>query len=128
MKRTPLESWSCLISSVFGAFLLVSLTSSAFPAGKTFVLAEEGQPKATIVTAAKPSENAAAAARELQHYVRKMSGAELPIATDEQEITGPAILVGASRFTEIADLKIPSGLTPQLQEEGFLIRCRGDRS
>src|SRR5437868_15408253 len=128
MKRTALQSWSCSVSSILTALLLLTLNPSGFAAAKGFVLVEEGRPKATIVTAAKPSENAAAAARELQHYVRKMSGAELPIATDEQEITGPAILVGASRFTEIADLKIPSGLTPQLQEEGFLIRCRGDRS
>ena len=87
---------------------------SAFAASKSFVVVEEGRPKATIVTAAKPSENAAAAARELQRYLRKMSGAELQIVTDEQETTGAMILVGASRFTEkLADLKIPSELTPQ---------------
>jgi hypothetical protein len=50
----------------------------------------------------------------------------LNIATDDQESSGPLILVGASRLTE--DVKqIPHGLTPQLREEGFLIRCKGDR-
>src|SRR5437899_7752197 len=101
--------------------LLACVESSAFAAPRSFVLVEEGRPKATIVTAAKPSENAAVAARELQQYVRKMSGAELPIVADDQQATGPLILVGASRLTEeVPD--IPSGLTPQLQEEGFVIR------
>ncbi|HMC27784.1 MAG TPA: DUF4838 domain-containing protein [Verrucomicrobiae bacterium] len=117
------------LSSCSIAVLMVLASSpSALAASKGFVLVQEGRPKATIVTAAKPSENAAAAARELQHYVRKMSGAELPILIDEQETTGPVILVGASRFTEkLPDLKIPSGLTPQLREEGFVVQCRGDR-
>src|SRR5882762_11792253 len=128
MKRTALQSWSCSVPSILTGFVLLALKPSVFAAAKSFVLVEEGRPKATIVTAGKPSENAAAAARELQHYLRKMSGAELPILTDEQETTGPVIWVGASRFTEkLADLKIPSGLTPQLREEGFVVQCRGDR-
>ena len=53
-------------------------------AAKTFVLVEQGRPVATIVTAASASTNARAAALELQRYVRKMSGAELPLSTDEQ--------------------------------------------
>src|SRR5439155_3920166 len=117
-----------LSSRLIAMLMALVWLPSAFAASKGFVLVEEGRSKAMIVTAAKPSENAAAAARELQHYVRKMSGAELLIVTDEQETTGPAILIGASRFTEkLADLKIPSGLTPQLREEGFVVQCRADR-
>ena len=39
------------------------------------MLVQDGHAASTIVTAAKPSENAVAAVRELQLYVRKMSGA-----------------------------------------------------
>lgn len=126
MKAT--SSLRLLAPSILVFILAVCFKPAAVNAGaKTFVLVEEARPKATIVTALKPSTNAAAAARELQYYVRKMSGAELPIVTDEQDTTGPAILVGASRLTEkLADLTIPSGLTSQLREEGFLIHCRGD--
>jgi hypothetical protein len=72
--------------------------------------------------------NEHAAALELQRYVRKMSGAELPIATDAQTPTGPLILVGASRFTEqMPGLPIPSGLTRELREEGFVLSSHPDR-
>src|SRR5713101_2510451 len=106
--------------SILALIMVFCFKPAAFAGAKGFILVEEGRPKATIVTAAKPSENAAAAARELQQYVRKITGAELPIATDEQETAGAVIWVGESRFTEkLPELKIPSGLTPQLREEGF---------
>src|SRR5438876_1096640 len=89
---------------------LVCLTGSASAAPKSFVLVRDGQPGATIVLAEKPAENASLAALELQRYVRKMSGAELPMATDSQPPSGPLILVGASRLTDKqAGLQIPSG-------------------
>jgi len=107
-------------------FLCVCVTGAAGQKG--FVLVDEGRPAATIITAANPSENASNAAVELRHYVRKMTGAELPIATEEQAPAGRLVLVGPSRLTEkMPALKIPSGQTPQLREEGFVIHCRGDR-
>ena len=39
------------------------------------------------------------AATELQTYVRRMTGAELPVVTDDQEVEGPLVLVGESRYT-----------------------------
>lgn len=97
-------------------------------ATKNFVLARDGQPGASIMTATPPSENARAAAAELQRYVRQISGANLPIVGDEQPPAGPLILVGPSRLTrQQPELKIPEGLTPEWREEGFVIHCRGDR-
>ena len=106
---------------------LAGLTASGLSA-KDFVLAQNGSPAATIVTAAAPTENVRTAARELRDYVRKISGADLPITTDAAPPSGPLILVGPSRLTEpMAELKIPSGLTPQLREEGFVLSARADR-
>jgi hypothetical protein len=57
-----------------------------------------------------------------------MTGAELAIATDEQPRSGPVILVGASRWTDqTPELRIPSGVTRELREEGFVIHCRSNR-
>jgi len=105
--------------------LLVSLTISAAAAPGGFILVKEGQPVATIVTAGEPSTNARVAAAELQQYVRKITGAELPIRTDADGPTGRLILVGPSRFTQEA--AIPAGMTTELREEGFVIQCRPDR-
>jgi len=113
-----------------GAGLLARAAHSA--PGLTVV--SEGQPRATIVIAAEPSENARAAADELQHYVEKMSGAKLEIITDadaqtlNREAGWSLVLVGRSALTDaIEGLEIPSGLTKNLREEGFVIRCRADR-
>jgi hypothetical protein len=123
-----------MTTAFFNSRLLIGFTLAAAAffgpavaraASSPFVLVQEGRPMATIVAAAKPSENARAGALELQKYIKKMSGADLPIVNDEESPTGPLILVGPSRLTE--KFEIPSGLTPRLREEGFLVLCRGDR-
>lgn len=104
------------------------LLTHAEAAPPEFVLVDQGRPAATIVTATNASENARAAAAELQRYVRAMSGAELPLADDAGAPAGRLILVGPSRLTEVAGSPvIPSGLTPELNEEGFIISCRSNR-
>lgn len=99
-------------------------------------LVQEGVPQATIVVA-RPAlspakddasaEKVATAARDLQQYLEKISGARLPIVSDEQTPKGALILVGRSRLTGKMGMEIPSGLTPARREEGFVIACRGDR-
>jgi hypothetical protein len=102
-------------------------------------IVENGVPKATIVISksaigaiTEPTEQTiwlpqqapnkiAAAARDLQLYIEKMSGAKLPIAGDDQPLSGNLILVGRSNYTKPFDKKIPSGLTPVREEEGFVI-------
>ena len=65
-------------------------------------------PAAGDETAAKVS----VAARDLQEYLRKISGATLPIVGDDQKPAGALILVGGSKLTAERKLKIPEGLTP----------------
>ncbi len=119
------------------AFCAIALTSglaagqggerSKFETG-SFLLVSNHRPAATVVLADKPSENARAAADELVKYVRQISGAELPIVRDNESVTGPLILVGPGKLTgQIQGLKIPSGLTPELREEGFVVYCQGNR-
>jgi len=67
------------------------------------------------------------AADDLQAYIQKISGAKLPLVSDAQEVTGPVILVGAStRTAQIKDLAIPSGLTAERNEDGYLLFCKGN--
>ena len=65
--------------------------AAARPASVTIV--RDGKPTATIVVAADAGEFLAAAVKDLQTYIKKMSGAELPIA-HSAEGTGNVILVG----------------------------------
>lgn len=117
--------------AVLAAAVLISLpwaASAVAAEGTELVLVDAGRAAATIVTAEAPSENARLAALELQEYLQKISGAKLPIVSDAGEPRGTLVLVGPSKLTErIADLRIPSGRTRNLREEGFVIRTLKDR-
>lgn len=81
------------------------------------ILAENRTPHARIVVGANPTERHAAA--ELQEYVRRISGAELPIVREGSE-NGNLILIGEK-----------AGLSPdetrELGYDGFVIRAAGNR-
>jgi len=105
------------------------------------ILVADGAPKATIVIAAsamdadpiafnrtdRPAQKTAAAARQLQTYIKKISGAELPIVADTSPVRGPLILVGKSKITDAMGVKIPAGVTHSRREEGFVIVCRDNQ-
>jgi Domain of unknown function (DUF4838) len=73
--------------------------------GRAATLVEKGQARAVIIVPEKPPPVVANAARVLQDHVKQMSGAELPIRTEDQ-ITGPPtrdqpwVLVGEGKLTE----------------------------
>ena len=129
--------------------LAVSGCSDLHPAGAAasesptstdaVLLVENGQPRAVIIVPAVAApavatidlnqanartlaEKVAWAARDLQHYLEKISGAKLPIIADDQPIPpGPRILVGRSQLTGPYDATIPSGLTRFRTDEGYAI-------
>ena len=68
------------------------------------LLVKDGVPAATIVIGKEASRSAQLAAVELQYHIEKISGAKLPIATDEDKIKGARILVGASAATRALGL------------------------
>lgn len=110
---------------LFLGLFIVARPACRALAAQPLVIVDDGKAAATIVTAADAGPKVTAAAAELREYVRKMSGAELPMATDTEALRGPLVLVGPSRLT--SELRIPSGLTNARREEGYVIFCRGDR-
>ena len=114
---------------------------------KGITITQDGTPRATIVIArdalgapteppmanlsadvsATTTNKFAAAALDLQVYVEKISGAKLPIVSDEKDPGGTIILIGKSLLTQSMNEKIPSGLTRSRREESFLVLCKGDR-
>jgi hypothetical protein len=86
------------------------------------VLAEGGKSSYHIVISADAAPPVRHAAEELQSFVREMSGADLPIVTD-QEPQGPAeILVGDSTRLRALDPAIDFAL---LGREGYVLRTAG---
>ena len=105
------------------AFHAVGAPTAENPA---FWLVRDGAPAATIVLAVEPLDSHVFAAEELQRALKLMSGAELPIASDADEIDGPRIAIGRSALTRKMDGDIPDGFSRKLDEEGFIIRTKGD--
>ncbi len=102
---------------------------------QAITLVQNAAPRATIVVAQSAmtpdkddavAQKVSMAAHDLQDYIRKISGATLPIVDDKSTFTGNVILVGKSTFTDKLKTDIPSGLTPERNEEGFLIQAKGD--
>jgi hypothetical protein len=149
------RSWPLAVSCLVGCFTAIASTNAAPPRpvdipqpppkGPHLTLVDQGAPRVTIVVmkeaAAAPVEidaakvstvlplptKIASAARDLQAYVQKITGAKLAIIGDDQKADGTLILVGRSALTKSLDSQIPSGLTPQRAEEGFVTIAHGNR-
>jgi len=65
---------------------------------KPTVITEEGVAKAAIVKPSDASEVVDFAARELQRYVEKISGAKLPVRDTQAKVDGPAIVLGTAKL------------------------------
>ena len=103
---------------------LKDIPAAAKPA---FWLAQDGKPKATIIIAANAIDTNQEAAELLQEYVRKISGATLPIADDSKAVEGAKVLIGRSKFVDQLKLNIPNGHTNAFAEEGYIIKQIGDQ-
>ncbi len=81
-----------IIVAIWGGLLIMSAAQAALyePMAKPFVtIAAGGQPQAQIVIPAEPEGLEQFAATELQRYLKQMSGAELPIVADGQDLAHP---------------------------------------
>jgi hypothetical protein len=77
----------------------------------------DGGPNATIVLGENPRAPAQVAAYELQHYLKKISGAELPIVREPAAVNGIRILVGESETTRALGFR-----QEDLQEQEYIVK------
>ena len=138
MKKSPLRI------SFVAIYFLTTLCLFDQP-GLAVTLVKDGKPVASIVVSdpiltakpdsprdgqktadANPVQKVRLAAEELQRYIEKISGAKLPIISESEPVSGPVVLVGASKKTALLKLDIPSGLTSERKEEGYLIWAKND--
>ncbi|HOW66958.1 MAG TPA: DUF4838 domain-containing protein [Candidatus Paceibacterota bacterium] len=100
--RTSFRSQKTLVLTLVILALAVRLGTAAGPA---LSLVRDGKPTASIVVARSAGHTPWFAAGELQYHVRKITGATLPIVTDDLDVKSTRILVGSSRQTEALGLR-----------------------
>lgn len=81
--------------SVLGLMIL----SLGLRAGEKIDLVRDGKAACAIVIAKDTTPSAQLAALEIQSHALKMTGAEIPICTDEQPVSGTKLFVGESEGT-----------------------------
>ena len=110
-----------MMMAVTGVGLAVILAGTAGATNQEVVLARDGQAAATIVVSAQPAAEAWFAAHELRNHLRKITGADVPIVTDDATVDGPRILVGESAATRALGLK-----SADFQPQEYAIQFRPD--
>lgn len=109
-----------IAKAALSACVCLAVLTAAAEEGKQFILAENGKPAASIVISASPTRSALVAALELRDHVKKISGAELPVLSDQASPQGAKILVGESAATRALGLR---GADFKTQE--YMVGVRG---
>ena len=99
--------------------LLKPAGAGASATTKPLELTRNGQSAYSIAISRDASLSERRGSEELQRFIEEMSGAYLPIVTDEQKASGNLILVGKSDYLDSFGLQIPYA---SLGAEGFAIK------
>ena len=121
MRMTAVVVAMCLACLAHAATLeeLMSAGDPVAADAQPGAIVVRGTPAATIVIRANPTADLLCAAQTLQGYVAQMTGATLPVATDEQQVEGNRVLVGLS------DASRPVELMRDLDREGYVLHSDG---
>jgi hypothetical protein len=87
----------------------------------TFLMVRNNKPESTIVIAKEPTPSAQLSALELQYHIYKITGAMLPIVTDDTKVDGRRILVGESAMTRELGIK-----GSDFKSQEYLVRITPD--
>ena len=101
--------------------VLTTVVTVISAAGPEMMLVEEGRPRCSVVIPDDASDTVRRAAEELAAYVKRMSGADLPIVAESRAGTEKRIDVGHTRR---AIALVPEGFTGD--EERVLVRSVPD--
>ncbi|HVN82886.1 MAG TPA: DUF4838 domain-containing protein [Terriglobia bacterium] len=102
--------------------LLLAIPFPALRAADSIVLVHDGTSAYTICISQQASPSEKRAARELQRFLEEMSGARLPVVTDDGRPKGPTVFVGRSVLTDRLRIDIPSD---RFGPEGFELKTAG---
>ncbi|SDE25356.1 Listeria/Bacterioides repeat-containing protein [Paenibacillus sp. UNCCL117] len=122
MTRKLFLCWGLIIALLFSSVpqVLAANAPTGFTQGNTMlndtgpklVLVENGESRSTIIMSQHATEYEKKAMQELKHYIRQISGAELPVAEDSAEVQGTKIYIG--------------GAAPDLDAAKAAIRAQGN--
>ncbi len=121
MENQFTRAWRWLLVLAVSSAALAVLSANA---GVTLV--EKGQPQAVIVVAADASDQAREAAKLLQDYLARISGARLEIRVEASAMSGPQILVGHSRRAAELGVNLLPRFTNAMNEEEYVIKTVGN--
>lgn len=82
-------------------------------------ITDNGKSNYSIVLSTQASESEIHGAQELQHFLQIITGAYLPLCRDNENISGPMILIGNSSALQKVDQSIDF---KTLGDEGFIIK------
>ncbi len=102
--------------------VLLSAVSPARADEDGLLLVRDAVSPYTIVRPADASSSQIYAAEELQRLTKELTGARLPITTDDQRLPSNAILLGATRYTETVLGQAPD--LDALGDDGFRLVTR----
>ena len=112
-----------IINRTAGRFLAVffMMVCMGMYAQEKFYIVKDNKAQAVIIITSNAPSKVQKAARELQFYIKKVSGAMLPIRIDSEKDTGKIkIIVGKSKFEKQFGVEIKRGEYPVT--ESFTIR------
>jgi len=112
---------ACVVRSAADLEELMAAGQPAIADAPAGALVLDGRPAATIVVRDRPTDDLLFAASALQDHIEMMTGAVLPVATDEQDVPGNRVVLGLS------DACRELGHVPprELDAEGYIIRSQG---
>ena len=85
-------------------FIFCFLISFSFLNSGNYTLVRKGKPNCVIVISEKPKKAVQLASYELQHHIKLITGAEIPIVKDTEGIKGLKIILGENKYTEKLEL------------------------
>lgn len=106
------------------AFLCLSILSTSAAKSWKLLLVENGKSQYRIVVSANADPTVSSAAELLQEYLKKISGAVVPIVKDSASKQSKEILVGFSNRTDYLGL---AGIREKLDPDGFQIITEGKK-
>jgi len=94
-----------LANDVLLAILLLAASAAVATARPALVLVRDGEPCATIVVGSEPRRAAQFAAYELQWHLEQITGAKVPIVSEDDPASGVRICVGEGAATQRLGLR-----------------------